>query len=210
MCKKVTLLALMISICMLSACRPSYLHDEDMDIYEKIHRYYNEMESYSSDLTITAYSNKTENTYHAVQKSTGHDKFYMQITSDQKDFSVTTVENSGIVKTTTDGSAFSVTMPTREGTGLLFVNRFFAKYYASEDTVLLVNGRENGSVTVLETALSENNPRFATATLTVDNQTLAPVRIELADRNGNTILKGEFSHFIYNDTIEEHLFSTNE
>ena len=210
MCKKTKFLALMISICMLSACGHGYLHDRNMDVYEKIHRYYNEMESYSSDLTITAYSNKTKNTYHAEQKALGNDKFYMKIAADQGDLSITTVENGGKVTTTTDGSEFSVTVPTHEGTGLLFVNRFFAKYYASEDTVLSVNGGRNGSVTVLETALSESNPRFAKAKLTVDSKTLAPLRIELADRNGDAILKGEFSHFIYNDSVDERIFSTKE
>lgn len=210
MCKKAKFLALMISICMLSACGQSYLHDSDMDIYEKIHRYYSEMESYSSTLTITAYSNKTENTYHAEQKALGNDKFYMKIRADQGDLSITTVENGGKVKTATDGSDFSVTVPSHEGTGLLFVNRFFAKYYASEDTVLAVNGGENGHVTVLETALSENNPRFAQAKLTVDNKTLSPIRIEVTDRKGSTILKGEFSDFIYNATVDETVFSTEE
>lgn len=210
MCKGTRLLALMISICTLCACSRSYLSDRDMDIYEKIHRYYSEMESYSATVHITAYSNKTKHSYVAEQKVLGQDKCYTKISSEQEDLTVTTIENNGKVKTTTQGSNYSVTVPSHEGTGLLFINRFFAKYYASENTSLSVNGGTKGTATILETELSEDNPYFAQAKLSIDNKTLAPIRLEITDMGGKTVLEGEFTDFRYNDTIDEDMFSTEE
>ena len=209
MCKKLFVLALMISLCMLSACGRSYINDRDMDIYEKIHRYYSEMESYSADLKVTAYSNKTENTYTATQKTVGNDKFHVTFRSDNG-ILVTTVVNGDKTKTLTDESDYSITVPTKDDAGFLFVNRFFSRYYASEDTALFVGSRTQGNVTVLETELSENNPRFSRAKLTVDNKTLTPVKIELTDPGGNPVITGEFTAFRYNDTIEEGIFSIDE
>ena len=209
MCKKLLILTLMINLCMLTACNRSYINDHDMDIYEKIHRYYSEMESYSASLTVTAHSNKTENTYTATQKTSGSDKYYIRF-SDDNGLSVTTVTNGDKTKTLTNGSGYSITVPTQEDAGFLFLNRFFSKYYASEDTTLLVSGKAQGNVTLLETELSENNPRFSRAKLTVDNKTLKPLKMEITNLRDDPVLTGEFTEFIYNDTIEDGIFSIDK
>ena len=210
MCKKFWILTLMISICMMTACAKPYLHDRHMDIYEKLHRYYGEMKSYSATVHITAYSNKTQNTYTAFQKAAEPGRSYAKMLLPDSALCVTTVEKNGMVKTFSEGTDYAVTLPSSAHTGLLFVNRFFQKYYASESTVLTVSGGTKGNVTVLETELSENNPRICSARLSVDNQTLAPVEIVLIDQLGNAVLKGEFSDFIYNDTFDQSIFSTEE
>ena len=212
MCKRIfVLLALMTTVCTISACSVrGGFGDRDMDIYEKIHRYYSEMERYSAKLTFTVFSNKTENQYMAEQKSIGNDKFYTTITNGDRALSVTTITNGEKTKTLTEGSDYSLTVPSAEVTGLLFVNRFFTAYYSSEETVLTAGGAAKGNVTVLETELSLNRTNFAKMTLTVDNKTLAPKTLTVYDLGGKEVLKGEFSEFIYNDkAVEEAAFSTD-
>ena len=201
MCKKRSVLALMISLCMLTACGKNYLHDSEMDIYEKLHRYYGEMECYSAVLELTVYSNKTQNTYIARQKATD-DRLYMEITSCSNGLTVTTLEQDGKVTTQFKGSHYTPTLPVGTHSGFLFVNRFFRAYYGSEDTSLAVNGSEAGNVTRLETALPYANPQLARAVLTVDNDTLAPVSILLTDALGNTVMTGVYTDFTYNDTSD--------
>lgn len=211
MCKKWLILTLMISTCLISACgKQSYLNDRDMDIYEKIHRYYSEMESYSATLTLTAYSNKTENVYTAEQKTKGN-RFYTKITRPGTDFSVTTVTDGDETRTFTEGSDYALTVPSAEHAGMMFVSRFFSAYYASEQTTLSVSSTlSDGARTVLETELSENNPRLSHARLTLDSQTLAPLVLEITDTAGKTVLQGAFSDFRYNDSIDDKIFSTEE
>lgn len=201
MCKKLFVLALMISLCMLTACGKSYLHDREMDIYEKLHRYYGEMEQYSATLELTVYSNKTQNTYIAHQKATD-ERLFMQISSCNSDLTVTTREQDGKVTTQFEGSDYTACLPVGTDSGILFLNRFFEAYYTSEDTALMVNGPTAGSVTRLETALPHANPQIACAVLTVDNNTLAPVSIALSDALGNTVITGVYTDFTYNDTSD--------
>ncbi|MBQ4087428.1 MAG: hypothetical protein IJC78_04195 [Clostridia bacterium] len=208
MCKKLMILALMITCSMLTACSDFTI--SDMDVYERIHRYYSKMESYSATVHITAYSNKTQNEYIVYQKSVSPDRFYAKMSSPGMGLSVTAIEKNGLVKTFSEGSDSSVTLPSAEHTGLLFVNRFFAKYYASEHTVLTVSGKTDSAQTVLETELYENNPQVSRARLSVDNKTLAPTELLLTDSNGNPVLKGEFTEFCYNDTIDQSIFSAEE
>lgn len=213
MCKRALLvfLALMTSVCTLTACDGNRrLGDRDMDIYEKIHNYYSKMERYSACLKFTVYSNKTENVYIAEQKSMGNDKFYTKVTGSDSALSVTTITNGEKTKTLTEGSDYTLTVPSADTTGLLFVNRFFAAYYSSEETALMVNGAGRGNVTVLETELSPKQANCAKATLTVNNKTLAPETLTIYDMGGKEVLKGEFSEFSYNDkAVEEAVFSTD-
>ena len=210
MCKKILFLTLMITGTLLTACSRLYLHDKHMDVYEKLHRYYGEMKSYSATVHITAFSNKTQNEYTAYQKVIAPNQFYVKMTSSDTKLSVTAIEQNGMVKTFSEGSDCSVTLPSAEHTGLLFVNRFFAKYYASEQTAISVSGGTDEHVTILETELYENTPRIFQARLTIDNKTLAPIELLLTDSAGKPVLKGEFKEFQYNDTIDQSIFSTEE
>ena len=201
----------MTSVFFFSACSPlGSLSDSDMNIYEKIHSYYNKMECYSANLEFTVYSNKTENKYVASEKALGNDKFYMKTTSPKSDLSVTTISNGKKTKTLTEGSDYSVTLPSNDALCLLFVNTFFKTYYSSEETVLTVNKASEGNVTILETTLSPISKNAAKIQLSINNDTLAPEEITVYNIGGNPWIKGKFSDFKYNDKeINESVFNTD-
>lgn len=201
MCKKLisVFLTLMISVFALSACGGNRLSDSDMDIYEKIHTYYSKMESYSANVTFSCFSNKSENKYTAEQKAMGNDKFFIKVSNPDSTLSVTTIANGAKTKTLTDGTDYSVTVPTADTTNLLFVNSFFKTYYSSEETYLAVNGAGKGNVTVLETDISPKSANSAKVSLSVSNKTLAPVNLTVYDMGGKVVLSAEFSNFQYND-----------
>lgn len=211
MCKKViALLTLMTTLLALSACNSTKLHDSDMDIYEKIHAYYNGLERYSADVAFTCYSNKTENHYSATQKALGNDKFYIKVETPEQNGSVTTITNGETTKTIADSSDYSVTVPTAEVMNLLFVNHFFKSYYASEDTCLAVNSSETGGVTILETAVLPAKDGAAKMALSVDNKTLAPVSLTVYSHGGSVTTSCKFSNFKYNDkSVQDTDFTTD-
>lgn len=202
MCKKlIILLTLMTSVFVFSACGSgSLLSDNDMDIYEKIHTYYNNMESYSARVKFTVFSNKTQNTYTAEQKALGNDKFYVKVSSEDSGLSVTTISDGEKTKTVADGTDYSITLPTTEKLNLMFINSFFKTYYSSEDTSLAVNNSDNtGNTTLLETVLSPMTTGAAKVTLSIDNKTLSPVCLTVFTLEGTPAIKAEFSDFKYND-----------
>ena len=212
MCKKtfVVFLTLMMSMLFCSACGGNRFSDSDMDIYEKIHKYYSNMESYSATVTFSCFSNKTENQYTAEQKAMGNDKFFCKVTAPGSDLSVTTIVNGSATKTLADGTDYSVTVPYADTSGLLFVNSFFKTYYASEETYLAVNGTGKGNVTILETQLSPKNTNAAKIALSIDNKTLSPVNLTVYDMGGNVSVSAAFSNFHYNDkSITESDFTTD-
>ena len=201
MCKKILiLLTLMMSVFAFSACSAGgLLGDSDMDIYEKIHKYYLDMEGYSAKLSFTCCSNKTQNSYFAEQLAKAGGSFYTNVTPGDKSFSVTTVCDGKKIKTVFDGSDYALLVPNDKTLGLLFVDSFFKTYYASEDTVLSVNKDSGESKqTVLEVTLPEDQGS-GSISLTIDNKTLAPVSLMLKDFSGKTKVYAEFSEFKYND-----------
>lgn len=212
MCKKSILffLALMTSIFIISSCNKNSLSDSNMDIYEKIHNYYNQMECYSADVTFSCFSNKTENKYTAKQKAIGNDKFFVKVICLDKNLSVTTISDGKKIKTLTDGTDYSVTLPSKDTTNLLFINSFFNTYYSSEDTHLAVSSSDSGNITVLETSTFPNKVNATKLTLSIDNKTLAPISLTVYDLGGKVVISAEFSNFKYNDnSINEADFTTD-
>ncbi len=211
MCKKRFLLALTISVFCFSGCVSGGFLDSDMNCYEKIHAYYNKMERYSATVSLTVLSNKTENQYTMQQKAMGHDRFFSHIKHEKNDISVTTITNGKQTQTVTEGTDYSVTLPTHGETNVLFLNSFFKTYYASENTYLKVNGTENESVTVLETELNLTHTSVSKAALFVDNKTLSPLKLVLYDYGEKAIVTAKFSDFIYNDkAVNEEVFTIYE
>ena len=211
MCKKViALLTLMTTLLALSACNGTKLYDSDMDIYEKIHAYYSNLQQYSADVAFTCYSNKTENHYSATQKALGNDKFYIKVETPEKNGFITTITNGEMTKTVADSSDYSITVPTAETMNLLFVNHFFKSYYGSEDTCLAVNSSDAGGVTILETAVFPAKRDAARMALSVDNKTLAPVSLTVYSHGGNVTTSCKFSNFKYNDkSVQDTDFTTD-
>ncbi len=205
-CKKIftIFLALMISLS-LSAC--SGFSDSDMDIYEKIHNHYSKMESYTANLDMTVYSNKTKNQYFITQKAKSGDKYYTKVTDKDATFSVTTITNGTLTKTIADGSEHSLTVPSSEYLGVLFLDNFFRAYYASEETALLVDKSLKGSNTVLEVSLFADDIAIKRVSLSIDNKTLTPATISVFGAEDNLLAKGTFEDFCYNDKIDDSLFN---
>lgn len=207
MCKKLCLifLALMISLSA-AACG---MTDSNMDIYEKIHKHYNKMEGYSADLSLTVFSNKTENRYYAAQKTISPDKFYTKVTDEEGTFSVTTVTNGGKTTVSADAFSHSMTVPSDEYLSLLFVNNFLSAYYASEDTVLSVsNSLAKPDKTVMEVFLPENKLSITKVSLSFDNRSLLPVSVALYSGDKMTAY-GVYENFKYNDKIDQSVFNAD-
>lgn len=216
MCKKAVclFLTLTISLCLFSACQSIRMKDSDMDIYERIHAHYSKMTCYSARAELTVLSNKTENRYTMEQKAMGLNKFYAK-TQNEDGLGMTLICDGQTTKTLTVSSDYSVTLPYRDVQHLLFVNSFFKAYYASEETAITVNGAPGGApdanVTVLETEIVPKSTQFAYAALTIDNKTLAPLKLTLYGMGKSATCVLTYSDFSYNDkSVSDAVFTTDK
>lgn len=208
MCKKLFLIFLTLMIS-LSVCSCGF-SDSDMDIYEKIHKQYNKLESYTSDLDLTVFSNKTENRYFVSQKTKDPDKFYARITDEKGTFSLTTITNNSTTKVTADGSEYAMTVPCEDYMSLLFVNNFLRAYFASESTSLSVdNSITKTDKTLMEVAVTNEDLNLSKVSLSFDNKTLLPDTITIYNKESKAIAKGKYENFTFNDKIDETFFSIN-
>lgn len=207
MCKKVFVLflTLMISVSV-TACNG--FTDSDMDIYEKIHKHYNKMESYTTDVDMTVYSNKTQNRYFITQKVKSPDMYYTHITDENATFSVTTTTKDGKTKTVADGCEYVMTVPDDKGLGVLFLDKFFKAYYASEETSLSVQKSYKSQKTVLSVDIFDENTDIRKISLSIDNKTMSPVCISVYG-DEELLIKGTFENFRYNEKIDDSLFYTD-
>ena len=208
MCKKILVLflTLMISLSLFGCSRPFW--DSDMDIYEKIHKYYSKMSSYSADLDFTVYSNKTENQYFVSQKAIPPDKFYTRVTDPKGTFSITTVTNGQLTKTNSDSSEYSLTVPSQEYLSLLFVNNFFNAYYSSEETSISVDSSAiKSDKTILDVFIPDNNLAIKKVSMSIDNKTLAPVSLTVYNSDQKVLISAKYENFKYNDKIDDSVFS---
>lgn len=207
MCKKLTslILTLMIS---LSVCSCGF-SDKDMDIYEKIHKKYLKMESYSADLDMTVFSNKTQNRYFVSQKTCEPDKFYTLTTDPDGLFSVTTITNGAETRVLTNSSDYAITVPSNEYLDLLFVNNFLKAYYASEATSLTVDASLiAGNKTTLSVDTTHTDSSIKKVSLAFDNETLAPDTISVFGENDTLLAIAKYENFKFNDNIDSSVFST--
>lgn len=193
----------------LSVCACGF-SDKDMDIYEKIHKKYLKMESYSADLDMTVFSNKTQNRYFVSQKTSEPDKFYTLVTDPDGLFSVTTITNSAVTKVTTDGSDYAITVPSNEYLDLLFVNNFLKAYYASEATSLTVDASFiDSDKTTLSVETNYTDSSIKKVSLTFDNESLAPEAISVFGENDTLLSIAKYENFKFNDNIDPSVFNTD-
>lgn len=193
-----------LSVC---ACGMS---DSNMDIYEKIHNHYNKMKSYSADLDLTVYSNKTENRYFITQKTILPNKFYNRATDEKGTFSVITVSDGTTTKTQANGSDYSITVPAEDYLNILFVNNFLKAYYASEETSLSVdNSLTKSDKTVFTVSLENPDITASKVSMSFNNKTLSPDTVTVYGKDGKTLATAKYENFKYNDKIDESVFNTD-
>lgn len=210
MCKKLLclFLTLMISLSATGCTRP--FSDRDMDIYEKIHKHYNKLESFSADLDLTVFSNKTENRYFVNQKFQTPDKFFTRVTDEKGTFSVSTITNQSKTKTSADGSEYSLIVPSDEYVSLLFINNFFKAYYLCKETSISVDSSLTKSdKTVLNVNMSDNNLSIKSISLSIDNKTLSPHALTAYGKDDKKLLYATFDNFKFNEKIDESIFNTD-
>lgn len=201
-------LALMIILIFGGCTANKKFSDDESGIYEKIHRYYNKMESYSARVVLTVKGNRGDNVYEIEQKVSQDNKMCSSVLSPDNVKGIQTIKNGDKVKVIYNGKEkYELDSEASSELNLSYVNNFFSLYYRSEETSVSVNANiEKGGTTLLETDLTDKTTRTQKASMLIDNETLAPKNITVYDMGGNVVFIAEFVEFKYNDKIDDKIF----
>lgn len=206
MCKRLcAVCALLLTLMITAACTGvAPLTDSEADIYQRIHKKYSQMKSYTAHVRMTVQSNKTEQVYELEQKVKVPDAACITVTSPQSLRGLATVYNGDAVTLRQEGMG-EVTVPGVPDFNYTRADEFFALYYQSEDTAVSVSGGAGGQM-LLETAVMPRQSEEYKVTLLLDSQKLTPQVLTLYDVGGNIRMTAEFLDFCYNPALEDAMF----
>lgn len=177
------------------------LSDKDAGIYEKIHKKYINLKSYSATVDLTVISNKTKKSYRVKQ--------YMK----EPDMMLIEYQDTGAKILIKDGRAFAkfaesqLILDADDDINYLFINEFLRLYYMSQETSLSVlSNSDDAGLTYMGTELTNPTAYRYRLVLAIDNKTLNPVRLSVCDMAGEDVMYADFKDFIYNDKLSDDCF----
>lgn len=150
------------------------------------------IESYNAKVTITITSNKTTNTYEAIQKYNKEKNIYSQ--------EIISPESMKGIIFTYDGKTLKI-----ENTRLK-LNTIYKNYSYLENNELSINSfiedynnneheqYNEDDVIILETKVKNNNKYRNTKRLYIDKKTAMPIKLEIKDVSENTLV-----YILYNE-----------
>lgn len=170
------------------------------DLNGRIYSKYSELKSYRAQVQITAFSNKTRNTYDAVQYYMFPDK-----ARTESGEMVTVTNGKTAVMTSPDGNnPIQISGMTDIGRDFMFLNTFFDAYYNGDSSEAVLS-KEDSEQVMLSVQTGLENPYRKTAELTLDKKTLSPVFLELKT-DGEVSLHIDYIDFEFNSEPDGKLF----
>lgn len=206
MCKRLcAVCALLLTLMITAACTGVVpLSDSEADVYQRIHKKYSQMKSYTARVRMTVQSNKTEEVYELEQQVRVPDAARITVTSPQSLSGLAAIYNGDSVTLRQAGMG-EVTLPAVPELNYTRPDEFFALYYQSEDTTVSASGGESGQM-LLETAVMPRQSEEYKVTLLLDSKKLTPKVLTLYDVGGNIRMTAEYFDFCYNPALEDAIF----
>lgn len=202
-------LAVMLTLMITTGCVPTQSDDETTGTYQKMHRKFSRMQSYSARVQVTVFGNKTQQVYETEQKVKDPGFARVEIVEPSAMADVVTVYAGDRVQIQ-KGEEKPLIVPSTSAMQDVFVNEFFASYYGSEETKATFSGEESEGTILLETTACPERAERYKITMLLDKTALEPKVITVYDMGGNVRVKASFSDFCYNPDFEEGLFALQE
>lgn len=204
MCRKIILMILTLMI--ITGCSaPMNFSTEDMDIYEKIHKKYLNMDSYCAKGILTTYSNKTENKYTLLQYYKKPGMYKTEYLNPDGTVSLVFVEKDGVIYISSP-SGNEMEFPAKDFPDCTYVNNFFKLYYNSAETSINVSKNENSKNMFLEADIYPISANAKKAIMTIDDSTNI-ISTEIYDMGNDLRTKLEFTEFDYGADLSDEIFT---
>ncbi len=211
MCKKRAIIFLcFLTLMITTGCVPMMkLSNQEADIYQKIHRKFSQMTAYTATVKLTVKNNRTEQVYEMHQAVKTPEYARTELVAPTELSGVVTVyAGNELLVRRADGEE-PLRLEAKEGYSDFFIHDFFARYYQSEDTALIVSAGTGESETMLlETVANPESSSRYKITMLLDTKKLEPKTITVYDIGGNVRMIAEFSDFCYNPALHDGMFTT--
>ena len=209
MCRRwLAALAILLTLMINTGCDADLrLRDSHVDVYQRIHRMYNRMVSYTADVRLTVKSGGDEHVYELTHQVKTPDKAVVTICAPEPLAGMRTVYNEGSVQITAPKADQSLQAVSPDIPNCLLVHEFFALYYASEETAVSVSGGTEGDSLLLETECLPQEADSYKVTMLLDTKTLAPQIVTVFDAGGNVRMLAEYTNFEFNPNFEDDIFT---
>lgn len=166
-------------------------------VYDKIHKRFYNMPSYSANCEVTVISNKNKNTYDI---SAVYDSQSGRYRLDFDDVTIVLGKNNAQIKRENK----VITTPVTHENMLMLINTFFESYYTGESSVNTAS-KISGDVTL--TCDIVNSPDYAKSMkLVIDCKSITPKTMTVFDEMGTEIIYVKFKTFNIMNKIDESVF----
>jgi len=167
------------------------------NVYEKIHKRFYNIPSYSTNCEVTVVSNKNTNTYNITAVYDNQSKRYRLDFDD-----VTIILGSTNAQIKRENKV--MTVPVTDENMLMLVNTFFESYYTGESSVN-TSSQISGDVTLKCDIL--NSPDYAKyMELIIDSKTILPKTMSVFNKQNKQIITVKFNNFNILNKIDDNTF----
>jgi len=175
----------------------------------KIRKLYENIESYTAEISVTVNSNRTSKTYSIFQYYRSPDSYREDMILPDGGIGARYIFANGSAALIPPNGSGAVTLDggrLAENKNFMFLPDFFAGYYNSQGTKITAGGDLSGSMTVLELPLSGNNVHRFYQKLWMDDKTCLPVKLETYDINMNPMITAVYKEFKLNEKLNDSIF----
>ena len=169
----------------------------------------NQMETYTSNATVTYISNKNSNTYETFQYASIDGRYKIQVIAPSNLYG-SMIMYDGVncyqYNPNISSEVYTTQIQNPEKSEIL-VTSFMKNYETSADTSVSVGNFDSGNYTILEASMSNQHPYMKTEKLWINNETYKPEKLIIYDDNKSERIVVEYTNFEYNVNIDENLFT---
>lgn len=172
----------------------------------KIQKMFKEMEDYQATCVVTFISNKSSNNYRMTQYSRMTGEYRLEILEPERLKDTLTICNGEeIVQIDNRVGGKVYKAKPNIVRNLVLLNSFIQHYMQTEEVAVRAS-TEVENVTEMEATIPGNHPYLVTQRLSIDNETLQPIRMTILDGEGKETIVVQFEDFDYNVGLEDDLF----
>ena len=189
----------------LVGCSKEKSNDEYVNIQDKLIN----MQSYSATVDVTFFSNKGENSYTMIQEARNDGKYYIETTAPEHlkgniilyDGKMLWQYNPQLDK------KISVGEKEKMARKQIDIFSFLENHLKSKDVALETANIEKSMYTILEAKIPGDDKYFSTEKLFINNETSAPEKLIIYDKENKERVVAQYKNFIYNPKIEDSKFN---
>lgn len=180
--------------------------------YKDIQEALMNMESYTSNLTITYISNKGETEYSVLQTVKKDGRYILETTAPEDLAGSFIIYDGNLIWQYNPHNEEKISVADKEKMERqqISIFTFLENHLNSQDITVETSATDESIYTVLEAVIPSNNTYFSTEKLWLNNSSNMPEKLVIYDKDGAERVIVVFNDFTYNPNIEDNIFNIED